>query len=141
MQVTVSVAIMQLEVSAAHKQVAVSETNMWMTIFIVIKQMGVCYNYTGGISCSALCIWLFQVTISYSVLYLTVSLHKIDQKTFKSIISSLHFTTFVNILPKLRYFEGRNDIQIRCKSYSVLLFSWETNERWGHLGFLERGES
>ena len=68
MQVTVSVAIMQLEVSAAHKQVTVSATNMWMTIFIVIKQMGVCYNYAGGISCSALCIWLFQVTISYSVI-------------------------------------------------------------------------
>ena len=51
----------------------------------------------------------------------------------------MHFTTFVNILPKVRYFEGRNDIQIDYKSYSVLLFSWETYERWGHHGFLERG--
>ena len=34
----------------------------------------------------------------------------------------MHFTTFVNILPKLRYFEGRNDIQIGYKSYSVLSF-------------------
>ena len=33
------------------------------------------------------------------------SFHKIDQKTFKGIKSGLHFTTFVNILPKLRYFE------------------------------------
>ena len=51
----------------------------------------------------------------------------------------MHFTTFVNILPKLRYFEGRNDIQIAYKSYSVLLFSRETYERWRHLGFLETG--
>ena len=51
----------------------------------------------------------------------------------------MHFTTIVNILPKLRYFEGRNDIQIGCKSYSVLLFLQQTYERWGHLGFLERG--
>ena len=52
----------------------------------------------------------------------------------------MHFTTFVNILPKLRYFEGRNDTQIGYKSYSVLLFSRETYKRWGHLGFVERGE-
>ena len=38
-----------------------------------------------------------------------------------------------------RYFEGRNDIQIGYKTYSVLLFSWETYERWRHLGLLERG--
>ena len=49
--------------------------------------------------------------------------HKIDQKTFKSVISGLHFTTFLNILPKLRYFEGRNDIKIGYKSYSVIFFS------------------
>ena len=61
---------------------------------------------------------------------LTASFHKIDQKTFKSV---------VNISPKLRYFEGRNDIQISYKSYSVLSFSRETYERQGHLGFLERG--
>ena len=38
---TVSVPIMQLEVSTAHTQVTVSATNMWMKIFIVIMQMGV----------------------------------------------------------------------------------------------------
>ena len=53
---------------------------------------------------------------------MTASFCKTDQKTFKGIISGLHFTTFVNILPKLRYFEGRNDIQIGYISYSVLLF-------------------
>ena len=37
---------------------------------------------------------------------------KLNRKTFKGIISGLHLTTFVNILPKLRYFEGRNYIQI-----------------------------
>ena len=60
---------------------------------------------------------------NFIFLSLTVSFHKIDQKAFKSVISGLHFTTFVNILPKLRYFEGRNDIEIGYKSYSVLLFS------------------
>ena len=54
---------------------------------------------------------------------MTASFHKIDQKTFKGIISGLHFSTFLNILPKLRYFEGKNDIQIVYLSYSVLLFS------------------
>ena len=53
---------------------------------------------------------------------MAASFHKIDQKTFKGIISGLHFTTFVNILPKLRYFEGRNDMQIGYISYSVLFF-------------------
>ena len=48
---------------------------------------------------------------------MTASFHKIDQKTFKGIKSGLHFTTFVNILPKLRYFEGRNDIEIGYISY------------------------
>ena len=70
---------------------------------------------------------------------MTAALHKIDQKTSKSVISGLHFTTFVNIFPKLRYFEGRNVIQIGYKSYSVLLFSQETYERWGQLPFAERG--
>ena len=56
---------------------------------------------------------------------MTASFHKIDQKIFKGIISGLHlhFTTFVNILPKLRYFDGESDIQIGYISYSVLLFS------------------
>ena len=44
----------------------------------------------------------------------------------------------MKILPKLSYFGGRNDIQIGYKSYSVLLFSRETNERWRNLGFLKR---
>ena len=37
-------------------------------------------------------------------------------------MSDLYSTTFVNILPKLRYFEGRNYMQIDDKSYSVLFF-------------------
>ena len=77
-----------------------------------------CCNYAGGIFYGALCTWLcllqliimqvtflysyvarwqFQVTISYSYLYLTASFHKIDQETFKGILSGLHLTTFVNI--------------------------------------------
>ena len=46
---TVPVAVMQLDVSAAHMQVTVSTANMWVTVFIVIMQMGVSYNYAGGI--------------------------------------------------------------------------------------------
>ena len=36
---TVSVAIVQLEVSGAHMQVTVSAANMWVTIFVVIMQL------------------------------------------------------------------------------------------------------
>ena len=141
MQVTVSVAIMQLEVSAAHMQVTVSAANMWVTIFIVIMQMGVsvavmqvvfsavhyaheCFycNYVAH-SLFYSSTGEFQVTISYSFLLQTYSFHKIDQKTFKGIMSGLYFTTFVNILPELINFEGRNYMQIGYKSYSILLFS------------------
>ena len=41
MQVTVSVAIMLLDVSAAFMQVKGSAANMWVTIFIEIIQVGV----------------------------------------------------------------------------------------------------
>ena len=68
---------------------------------------------------------IMQVAISLAAMYVTASssnfiflsptgilFHKIDQKTFKGITSSLHFTTLANILPKLRYFVGRIYIQI-----------------------------
>ena len=78
-----------------------------------------CCNYTGGTFCSALCTWHWQ-------------------PLFIKLIRK-HLKAFVNISRKLIYFEGRNDIQISCKSYSVLSFSRETYERQGHVGFLERG--
>ena len=40
-QVTVSVVIMQLEVSGAHMHATVSAVNIWVTIFVAIMQMGV----------------------------------------------------------------------------------------------------
>ena len=55
-QVTVSVATVQLEVSAAFMQVKASAANMWVTLFIEIMDVGVCYNHAGSIFCSALCI-------------------------------------------------------------------------------------
>ena len=59
-----------------------------------------------------------QVRVSSNnFIFLSLTFHKVDQKIFKCIISGLHFTTFVNILPKLRYFEGRNYIEIVYKSY------------------------
>ena len=60
-----------------------------------------------------------QVAVSVVVMYVQASssnfrllsitdiFYKIDQKTFKGIIPKVHFTTLVNILPKLRYFVGR----------------------------------
>ena len=67
---------------------------------------------------------IMQVTVSAVAMYVTVSSsnftflslvpipHKIDQKTYKGITSSLHFTTLVSILPKLRYFVGRIFVQM-----------------------------
>ena len=49
---------------------------------------------------------------NFIFLSLTFIFDKIDQKTFKAMISSLRFTILVNILPKLRYFMGRIYIQI-----------------------------
>ena len=64
---------------------------------------------------------VMQVTVSVVAMYVTVSssnftflslipiFHKIDQKVSEGIrhYQNLHFTTLVNILPKLRYFVGR----------------------------------
>ena len=67
---------------------------------------------------------IMQVTVSAVAMYVTVSssnfiflslvpiFHKIDQKTYKGITSSLHITTLVSILPKLRYFVGRIFVQM-----------------------------
>ena len=73
---------------------------------------------------------------------MTSNFHKIDQKTFKDIISRLHFTTLVNILPKLRYiFCGQNLYKSQLEdSFSTFAFLIGL-KRWGHLRFLERGES
>ena len=119
-----------LQVSAALMHVIVPATNMWVTIFIVLMHVGE--------SLLQLCRWYFlqcimhitvsivimQVTVSVKAMQVTVSsnnfvflslapsFHKTDHRTFNGIISGLHFTTIVNILPKLRYFEDRNYIKI-----------------------------
>ena len=72
MQVPTSVAIMQvlkfycnyvggtkLEVSAAFMQVKVFAANMWVTNFIEIMQVGLSYNHAGSTFCRELCTWLF----------------------------------------------------------------------------------
>ena len=57
-----------------------------------------------------LSVTVMLVDLSVAIMHVTVSDRR---KTFKGIISGFRFTTFVNILPKLRYFEGRNsNIQI-----------------------------
>ena len=73
-----------------------------MTISIIIMQVAV----------SIVAMYVTASSGNFTFLSLTSILHKIDQKSFKGIISSLHFTTLVNILPKLRYFVGRIYIQI-----------------------------
>ena len=47
----------------------------------------------------------------------------------------MYITTLVNILSKLRYFHGRNDIQIGYKSYQYFCFPERPMK-----GDLERGE-
>ena len=82
---------------------------------------------------------IMQVTVSVIAMYVTVSssnfiyipftnwssffieLTRQHQKA-EGIISNLHFTTLVNILPKLRYFVGRIYIKVGLKIDSVLLF-------------------
>ena len=97
--------------------------------------MAACNNYVIITEISERSIVIIQVTVSVVAMWVTVpsnnsillsqlshSFHKIDQKTFECIISGLHFSTFVNIRPKLRSFEGRNYIQIGLKNHSVLIF-------------------
>ena len=56
MQVTVSVAITQLEISATFMLVKVFATNIWVTIFIEIMHVEEKKNHGGGIFfSSALC--------------------------------------------------------------------------------------
>ena len=109
-------------------QVKLSAANMWVTIFIEIMQLGVSVammqvvffavhyaheyfycTYAGGyFRCSHVC----DSFSNFIFLSLTSIFHKIDQKAFKVIATSLHFTTLVNILSKLRYFVGRIYIQM-----------------------------
>ena len=56
-----------------------------------------------------------QVKVSsnnFIFLSMAPTLCKIDRKTFKSNISGFDFTTFVNILPELKYSKLRNYIHI-----------------------------
>ena len=122
MEITVSVAFIQLEVSVALMQVTVPTANMWMTIFITIMQMvysavhyahdWFCCNYAGNCFCYS---HIGKVSSSnFIFLSLTHTFDQINKKKkhLKGILSVVHFNTFLNILPTLRYFEGRNYIQI-----------------------------
>ena len=74
---------------------------MHMTISIVIMQVAV----------SVVAIYVTASSSKYIFLSLTSFFIKLTRK-MKGIISSLHFTTLINIPPKLRYFVGRIYIQI-----------------------------
>ena len=75
---------------------------MHMTITTVIMQVAV----------AVVAVYVTASSSNFIFLSLTFIFHKIDQKTSKGIISSLHLTTLVNILPKLKYFVGRIYVQI-----------------------------
>ena len=62
--VNLPVAIMQLEVFAAHMQVTVSAANMWVTIFIVIMLMGE--------SLLQLCRWYFLQYIMHMIVSIVI---------------------------------------------------------------------
>ena len=105
--------------------VKISAANMWVTIFIEIMQVGVSVtimqvvfstlhyahdyfycNYAGGcFHCSHVCeSFKQQIYILFSNLHQFFI--KLTRK-LKGIISSLHFTTLINIFLKLRYFVRR----------------------------------
>ena len=100
-------------------------------------------NYTGDCFCCSYVCDNFkqQLYIPFFNWYpFFIKLTRKNQKA-EGILSNLHFTTLVNILPKFRYFVGRIYIKVGQKIHSVLLLSRQANKRWGHLGFLERGKS
>ena len=69
---------------------------MHMTISIVIMQVAV----------SVVAMYVTASSSNFIFLSLTSIFHKFDQKTFKGIILSLHFTTLVSI-PKSKNFVDR----------------------------------
>ena len=75
MKVGVSVAIIQVVISAVH----------YAPISTVIMQ----------VAASVVAMYVTASSSNFIFLSLTSIFHKIDQKTFKGIISSLHFTTLV----------------------------------------------
>ena len=113
-----------------------------ITIEIVMYDYFYC-NYAGDcFCCSYICdSFKSQLYSPFSNWYtFFIKLTRKHQKV-ECIKSNLHFTPLVNILPKLRYIVGRIYIKVSQKIHSVLLLSQQTYKRWGHLGFLERGES
>ena len=125
MHVGFSFAIMQVVVTAVHYALDYFYCNYAGDCF--------CYSYV----CDSFKQQLYIPFTNWSSFF--IELTRQHQKA-EGIISNLHFTTLVNILPKLRYFVGRIYIKVGLKIDSVLLFSRQAYTRWGHLGFLERGE-
>ena len=93
---------MQVMMSSAIMQV--------LRLFGDYKDNNFCCSYVGGSLCCSRGCDCF--CCNYHPVRSFCSTYASDRKTFKGILSGLHFTTFVNILPKLRYFEGINYIQL-----------------------------
>ena len=88
-------------------QVVLSVTVMLMDLPVAIVTVSVAImQVVPSVVCTTVSVVKCRLLSSNNVLFLSLTLifHKIDKKTFKGILSGLHFTTFLNILPKLRYF-------------------------------------
>ena len=109
---------MQLEVSATLMQVKISAAYIWVTIFIEIMQVGVSVTIIQVVlSTVHLCTHdyfycnyaddcMTASSSNFILFSLTSIFHKIDQKTFKGIVSSLYFTTLINIPSKIKILYG-----------------------------------
>ena len=156
MHVTVSVEIMQLEVSAGLMKVTVSALNMWVTIVIVFMQVGVSVAITQVVLSAVQCTTFYcKIQVIVSVIAMQVKhlinsfifisrnrtlFHKIDRTTFKSILSSLHFTKS-KITIQLQKLEAGIVYNLVKRVSQYFFFSRQDYKRWGLLGFLETKES
>ena len=73
MQVTVSVAITHLEISAIFMQVKLFATNIWVTVSIEIMHVEVCCNHAAWRWYFQKCIMHMHMTISIVIMQATVS--------------------------------------------------------------------
>ena len=81
-------------------------------MLVVLSAVCNCFYCKMQVTGSVIAMYVTISSKNLIFLSLTPTFHRIERKTFKGITSGLHFTTFVNILPKLGYFEDRNYIEI-----------------------------
>ena len=85
------------------------------TFYSIYAGDNVCWNYAGFKVPLQLCRCYFRLQLCcwiFGCNYEGVTIFIVVMQVCKAIISGLHFTTSVNVLPKLKYFEGRDYIRI-----------------------------